>query len=135
MIKNTSPDKSGNPKSLKKQSQQFVIFSTNVPIVGKDLLRAFFRLFYLQFCDSSKQCKLQIMSIFTLQDVMFWFFVHLKITNSKWKCHNTNGELIGKSLWRSTKCWDWKTGKLKNFNKTSKFTLLKRHVTWYTTAD
>ena len=83
MIKNTSPDKSGNPKSLKKQLQQFVIFPTNVPIVGKDLLRAFFRLFHLQFYDSSKQYKLQIMSIFTFQDVMFWFFVHLKITNSK----------------------------------------------------
>ena len=28
-----------------------------VPIVGEDLLRAFYRLFYLQFCDSSDQWK------------------------------------------------------------------------------
>ena len=40
MIKNTLPDKSGNPESLRK-SQQFESFSTNVPIVGEDLLRVF----------------------------------------------------------------------------------------------
>ena len=55
MIKNTSPDKSGNVESLKKESQQFQSFETNVPMVGKDLLRAFYRLFCLQFCDSSDQ--------------------------------------------------------------------------------
>ena len=55
MIKNTLPDKSGNPESLKIQPQQLEIFSTNVLIVGEDLLRAFYRLFYLQFCDSSDQ--------------------------------------------------------------------------------
>ena len=27
--------------------------SANVPIAGEDMLRAFYRLFYLQFCDSS----------------------------------------------------------------------------------
>ena len=54
MIKNTLPDKSGNPESLKIYLQQFESFSTNVPIVAEDLLRAFYRLFlYLQFCDSS----------------------------------------------------------------------------------
>ena len=53
MIKNTLSDKSGNPETLEKESQQFESFSTNVPIVGEDLLRAFYRLFYLQFCDSS----------------------------------------------------------------------------------
>ena len=57
MIKNTLPDKSGNPETLEKESQQFESFSTNVPIVGEDLLRAFYRLFYLQFCDSSDQSK------------------------------------------------------------------------------
>ena len=35
MIKNTLPDKSGNPESLKSQSQQFESFSTNVPLVGE----------------------------------------------------------------------------------------------------
>ena len=49
--------KSGNSESLKKYSQQFKSFSTNVPIVGEDLLRAFYRLFYLRFCDSSHQWK------------------------------------------------------------------------------
>ena len=39
-FKNTMPDKSGNPESLKKQSQQFETFLTNVPqkCVGKVLL-------------------------------------------------------------------------------------------------
>ena len=46
MIRNTLPDKSGNPESLKKQSQQYESFSTNVYIVGEDLHRAFYRLFY-----------------------------------------------------------------------------------------
>ena len=36
MIKNTLSDKSGNPESLKKQSQQFESFSTNVSVVGED---------------------------------------------------------------------------------------------------
>ena len=57
MIKNTSPDKSGNPESLKKCVQQFKRFSTNVLIVCDDLLRVFYRLFYPQFCDSSDQQK------------------------------------------------------------------------------
>ena len=58
MIKNTLPDKSGNPESLKKQSQQFKTFSTNnVPIVGQYLLKAFYKLFYLRFCDLSDQSK------------------------------------------------------------------------------
>ena len=49
MIKNTLPDKSGNPESLEKESQQFESFSNNVSIVGEDLLRVFYRLCYLQF--------------------------------------------------------------------------------------
>ena len=57
MIKNTLPDKSGNPESIKKSSQQFESFSTTVPIVDEDWLRAFYKLFYLQFCDSSDQWK------------------------------------------------------------------------------
>ena len=53
----TLPDKSGNRESLKKYSQQFESFSTNVVIDGEDLLRVFFRLFYLQFCYSGDQSK------------------------------------------------------------------------------
>ena len=34
--------------------QQFESSSTNVYIVGENLLKAFYRLFYLQFCDSSE---------------------------------------------------------------------------------
>ena len=37
--------------------QQFESFSNNVYIVGKDLLNAFYRLFYSQFCDSSDNVK------------------------------------------------------------------------------
>ena len=54
MIKNNLPDKSGNPGNLEK-FQQFKSFSANVSIVCEDLLREFYRLFYLQFCDSSVQ--------------------------------------------------------------------------------
>ena len=50
MIKNTLPDKSWNPEIL----ENFLI---NVSIVSKNLLRAFYRLFYLQFCDSSNRWK------------------------------------------------------------------------------
>ena len=49
MIKNTLPDKSGTPESLKKLSQQFESFSTNVPIVCEDLLRAFYNFFIYSF--------------------------------------------------------------------------------------
>ena len=57
MSKNTFPDKSGNPESLEKELQQFESFSTNVSIVDEDLRRAFYRLFYWQFCDSTDQWK------------------------------------------------------------------------------
>ena len=57
MIKNSLPNKLGNPESIKKQSQQFESFLTNVFTVGEDLLRWFCKLFYLQFCDSSDQWK------------------------------------------------------------------------------
>ena len=59
-IKNTLPDKSWNPESLKKYSQQFESFSTNFLIVDEDLLRTFYRLFYLQFWDSSNQWKITV---------------------------------------------------------------------------
>ena len=55
MIENTLPDELGNPQSLKKQSQQSKSFPPNVPTVGKNLLWGFYRLFYLQFFDSSQQ--------------------------------------------------------------------------------
>ena len=55
MIKIFLPDQSGNPESLKKLLQQFENFSTNVPIAGEDLLRWFYWLFFLQFCDSTDQ--------------------------------------------------------------------------------
>ena len=57
MIKNTLSDKSGNPESLEKESQQFESFSTNVFIVHENLLKVFYRLFYLQFCDLGDQRK------------------------------------------------------------------------------
>ena len=41
VIKNTLPNKSGNPESLKKLSEQLENSSTNVHIIGEDLLRAF----------------------------------------------------------------------------------------------
>ena len=44
MIKNTFPDKLGNPESLEKQLLQLKKFWTNESIVGEDLLREFYRL-------------------------------------------------------------------------------------------
>ena len=45
------------PHPPRKKSQQFESSSTNIPIVGEDLLRVFYKQFYLQFCDSSDQWK------------------------------------------------------------------------------
>ena len=73
MIKNTFPDKSGNPENLKKSSQQFKSFSTNVLIVGEDLLRAFYRLFYWSFKWSvRKYCVVKIL-------LEIWEIVYIKI--------------------------------------------------------
>ena len=70
MIKNTLQDESGNPESVKKHSQQFERFWTNVSIDGEDLLRVFYRLFYLQFCDSSDQWS---NTVFCLKQVALYF--------------------------------------------------------------
>ena len=53
MIKNSMPIKSWNPGSDKKLPPQLETSSANVHIVGEDLLRAFFKLFYLRLCVSS----------------------------------------------------------------------------------
>ena len=53
----TLPDKSGNPETHEKQPEEFDSSSTNVHIVGEDLLREFYKLFYLSFCVSSDQQK------------------------------------------------------------------------------
>ena len=53
MIKNHLLDKSGNPEFNKKYLQKFESSSSNEPIVSKDLLRAFYKLFYFWFVDSS----------------------------------------------------------------------------------
>ena len=52
MIKNILPKKSGNPETLKKTAESS---STNVLMFGENLLRVFYKLFYLQFCDSRDQ--------------------------------------------------------------------------------
>ena len=41
--------------------QHFRSFSINVLIVDKDLLRVFYRLLYLEFCDLSDQCKYTVL--------------------------------------------------------------------------
>ena len=55
MIKNTFPNKSGNPEHLKKYSEQLESSTTNIHIIIKDLLRSFYKLFSLQFCVSNDQ--------------------------------------------------------------------------------
>ena len=55
---NNLPDKLVNPEKLQKKeqkSQQFESFSNEMPVADKDLLRSFYRLIYLQLCDSSDQ--------------------------------------------------------------------------------
>ena len=79
MTKYTLPDKSGKPESLKKQSQQFESFSANVPIVGKDYLRAFYRLLYLQFWDSSNQWKNTVQQRFYEQCERY-FYIEIIVT-------------------------------------------------------
>ena len=57
-IKNTLPNKSGNPENLKKKMvMTFGKLSTNVHIVVEDLMRAFYKLFCLLFWVSSDQWK------------------------------------------------------------------------------
>ena len=48
MIKNNLPNKPWNPASLKKWLKQFESSSNNVHIVSEDLLRVFFKFFYLR---------------------------------------------------------------------------------------
>ena len=55
MIKNTLPDNLKILKVSKNNRKNSEAFSTHVPIAAEDLLRAFYRLFYLQFFDSSDQ--------------------------------------------------------------------------------
>ena len=59
MIKNTLPNKSKNPASLKKFLRQLESFSTNVHVVGEDFLRVFYKVFYLRFCVSRIGEKIQ----------------------------------------------------------------------------
>ena len=64
-MKITLSDKAGNAESLKKQSQQFESFSSNVPIIGKDLLRTFYNFFYFLFYDITclvkKHCVVKVL--------------------------------------------------------------------------
>ena len=85
MIKNTLPDKSGNPERFKQYSQQLESFSTNVPIMGEDLLRAFCRFFYLRFCDSKDQGKKCVAKIL----VEIWE-VFLHENNCNYNSHRFN---------------------------------------------
>ena len=89
MIKNTLLkylDKSGNPERLKK-SWQFKSFSTNVPIVGKELLMAFYRL-VLHFGDSSdlwkkkKKKKCLAKGLIAIWDIIATIILTDLVTNS-----------------------------------------------------
>ena len=62
VIKYASPNKLGNSESLK-NNHNLKISSSNVNIVGGDLLRVFYKLIYLQFCVSSDQWKYTVSQI------------------------------------------------------------------------
>ena len=53
-MKNTLPNKSENPEGLKNK-QQLESTSTNVHIIGEDLLRALYKFFCSRFCVSIDQ--------------------------------------------------------------------------------
>ena len=55
------------------------MFSTNVHIVVEDLPRAFYRLFYLQFCDSSDQRKNTVQQRF-YQQFERYFYMKIILT-------------------------------------------------------
>ena len=55
-MKNTLPNKSENPEGLKNK-QQLESTSTNVHIIGEDLLRALYKFFCSRFCVSIDQWK------------------------------------------------------------------------------
>ena len=57
MIRNTLPNKSGDRETLKKIITTVQNLSFNLHIVSEDLVRAFYKLLYLRFCDSNGQCK------------------------------------------------------------------------------
>ena len=74
MIKNTLLDKSGIPENLKKQLEQFKSFSTAASMVGEDLLRAFYRLFFYSFVIQVISEKTLCRKNFTknLRDIFTW---------------------------------------------------------------
>ena len=55
MTQNILPDKSGNSENPEKIIATVRKPSTSMSKLSEDMLRAFYRLFYLQFCDSSDQ--------------------------------------------------------------------------------
>ena len=75
VIKYASPNKLGNSESHK-NNHNLKISSSNVNIVGGDLLRVFYKLIYSQFCDSSDQCKNTVQLRFYWQ---FKRYFHMKI--------------------------------------------------------
>ena len=57
LMRNILLNKSENPESLKKKKKQLKNSLTNMVIVGKDLLRTFCKLFYLEYLVSNNQRK------------------------------------------------------------------------------
>ena len=73
MIKNTLPDKSVNPESLKINRNSSRTLQPICPLVDKDLLKAFYRLFYLQFCEISDQWKNTVQERFHRQFKRYFY--------------------------------------------------------------
>ena len=73
-MKNTFPKKSGNHQKI--IGNKLESSSTNVHIIGEDLFRVFYKLFYLRFCVSSDQWKMHC-----VENMLQWIWeiFHLKI--------------------------------------------------------
>ena len=79
VIKNTLPNKSGLPKILKKQSHQLECFQTNIHIIGRKLLGALSKSFYLRFVFHIISGKITLCSnVFTSS---FWDIFPWKQSN------------------------------------------------------
>ena len=66
-------------QEILKTSNKFKSFLTNVPIVNEDLMRVFYRLFYLQFCKSSSQWKNPVYKRF-YQQLERYFYMKIIVT-------------------------------------------------------
>ena len=83
------PNKSGNPESINKKSQQLKSTLTNVLTVVEDLLKTFCKLRYSWFCVSGDQWKNTV-----YQRLYLLFESHFYENNSNFSCNRFSYKLV-----------------------------------------